>query len=170
MRTLSAAVLTALLLTPALAAGDVAEAPGASNDRFTMSPVEGGFLRLDKRTGAVTMCTRAANDWSCKPVEDRTSAAPSGELARLEEENKALKDRVKALETTLETSKPSASAEDGGTLLEGPPCGKAKLPSDAEVDQALDYMERIYKKIRDRIKDLDKPLPPGDGTAPKGAL
>jgi hypothetical protein len=116
------------------------------------------------------MCTRAANDWSCKAVEDHSPVAPSGELARLEEENKTLKERVKELETTLETSKPPAAAEDG-TLLEGPQCGKAKLPSDAEVDQALDYMERIYKKIRDRIKDLDKPLPPaGDGTAPKGAL
>jgi len=170
MRTLSAAVLTALLLTPALAAGDVAEAPGASNDRFTMSPVEGGFLRLDKRTGAVSMCTHAANDWLCKPVEDRVLAAPSGEVARLQEENKALKDRVKALETTLETGKSPGSAENG-TLDDGPPSGKARLPTDAEVDQALDYMEHIYKKLRDRIKDLDKPLPdPADSTAPKGAL
>jgi hypothetical protein len=77
---------------------------------------------------------------------------------------------VKELETTLETSKPPATAEDGA-LVDGPPCSKAKLPTDAEVDQTLDYMELIYKNIRDRIKDLDKPLPaPGDGTAPKGAL
>jgi hypothetical protein len=133
-----------------------------------MSPVEGGFLRLDKRTGAVAMCARSATDWSCKPVEDR-ARSNSDELTRLEEENKALKERVKALETALETGKPAPPAEDG-TSLEGPACGQARLPTDAEVDQALDYMERIYKKIRDRIKDLDKPLPPGDGPAPKSSL
>jgi hypothetical protein len=40
------------------------------------------------------------------------------------------------------------------------------LPSEEEVDQALDYMSRVYKKIRDHIKDLDKPLPPGEQPPP----
>jgi hypothetical protein len=91
MRPLSAAVMTVLLLTPAYAAGDDTMTPEISNDRFTMSPVEGGFPRLDKHTGAVTMCTRAANDWSCKSVEARALAAPSAEIERLEDENKRLR-------------------------------------------------------------------------------
>ena len=168
MRSLTVAALAAILITPALAADGVVDASPSSNDRFSMSPVEGGFLRLDKSTGAVTMCTRAAGEWSCKAVEDRALSS-SGDAARLDDENKALKQRVKELETALETSKPPAAAEGDSTLADAP-CGKVKLPTDAEVDQALDYVERVYKKIRDRIKDLDKPLPPGEGPAPKSAL
>ncbi len=45
-------------------------------------------------------------------------------------------------------------------MAEGPPGGKMQLPTDQEVDQALDYLERVYKKFRDHVKDLDKPQAP----------
>lgn len=166
LRTARAATV-GLLILPALAAFAVAETPADSSRRFTMSPVDGGFLRLDKQTGAVAMCARTGNDWACKPVEDQTKAT-SNELSRLEAENKELKDRVKALEENLETAKP---APGGGPLAEGPPGGKTQLPTDEEVDQALDYLSRVYKKVREHIKDLDKPLPPDGATPPpKGTL
>ena len=153
----SAALLIALALTGTAAA----DTPEESNGRYTMSPVDGGFLRLDKQTGAVAMCARSGSEWACKPVEDRTATAPSNELSKLEDENKALKERVKALEESLENGK--APPSEGP--LAGPPGGKAQLPTEEEVDQALDYLEHVYKKVRDRIKELDKPLPPaGDGT------
>ena len=47
-----------------------------------------------------------------------------------------------------------------GSLYYHFPGGKAELPTEQEIDQALDYLERVYKKVRDRVKDLDKPLPP----------
>lgn len=165
MRTSCAVLLLAAL---ALAGDAVAETPEESSGRFTMSPVDGGFLRLDKQTGAVSMCAHSGGDWACKPVEDHAVAAPSNEVARLEDENKALKDRVKALEESLETGKPAPPA---GAIGERPPGGKVDLPTEQEVDQALDYMERVYKKIRDRIKNLDQPLPPAPPLGPgKGAL
>jgi hypothetical protein len=152
----------AILIALALIGPAAAETSDEPNGRYSMSPVDGGFLRLDKQTGAVAMCARSGGDWACKPVEDR--AAPPempNELSKLEDENKALKERVKALEESLETSKPPASE---GPFAAGPPGGKAQLPTEEEVDQALDYLEHVYKKVRDRIKDLDKPLPPaGDG-------
>jgi hypothetical protein len=158
-----------MLILPVLATFAVAETPADSNGRFTMSPVDGGFLRLDKQTGAVAMCARTGSDWACKPVEDQTKATSSDELTRLQAENKDLKDRVKELEESLETQKP---APGGGPLAEGPPGGKAQLPTDEEVDQALDYLSRVYKKVRDHIKDLDKPITPDEATPPppKGAL
>jgi hypothetical protein len=143
-----AAALVFLALTGAAAA----EAPDDQSGRFTMSPVDGGFLRLDKQTGAVAMCAHTDGEWVCAPVQDRTSTK-SDELSKLKAENQALKERVKDLERT-------------------PGC-KGELPTDEEVDQALDYMERLYKKIRDRIKNLEKPLspPPADTPTPKaGAL
>jgi hypothetical protein len=161
VKTSCVAILIALALTGAAAA----ETPDDSSGRYTMSPVDGGFLRLDKQTGAIAMCARSEGDWACNPVRDRTAAAPSDELSKLEDENKALKDRIKALEESLESSKP-APPPSSGPPAEGSPGGKVQLPTEEEVDQALDYLEHVYKKFRDRIKDLDKPLPPpADGSA-----
>lgn len=54
------ATLAALALAGA-AVADTADNAG----RFTMSPVDGGFLRLDKETGAVAMCARSGTAWAC---------------------------------------------------------------------------------------------------------
>jgi hypothetical protein len=151
------ALLAVALAAPATTGRAFAEAPDTSDGRYTMSPVDGGFLRLDTRTGAVAMCAHAGGDWACKPVDDRTTAGASSEITKLEKENRELRDRVKALEQTLETSPPAA---------DGPPGGKVQLPTDEEVDQALDYLSRVYKKVREHLKDLDKPLPPDGGPAP----
>lgn len=157
----SKVVYGAMLLAFAFASAAAADTADNSVGRFTMSPVDGGFLRLDKQTGAVAMCARTGTAWGCTPVEDHTPAAAEMELSKLEQENKDLKDRIKALEETLETKPP----------LNGPPGGKVQLPTDQEVDQALDYLERVYKKVRDRMKDLDKPLPPAEtAPPPKGSL
>jgi hypothetical protein len=153
----AAALIAAAMSGSAMTGAAAAEAPDTSGGRYTMSPVDGGFLRLDTQTGSVAMCARSGGDWACKAVEDRTSTGPSSEMTKLEQENRELRDRVKALEETLETSQPEAA--------EGPPGGKVQLPTDAEVDQALDYLERVYKKVREHLKDLDKPLPP-PGAAP----
>jgi len=145
----------ATIIALALTTFAVADPADNTGGRFTMSPVDGGFLRLDKETGAVAMCARSSTAWTCTPVEDHTPAA-TAEVSKLERENRDLKDRVKALEDSLELKLP----------LEGPPGGKAQLPTEQEIDQALDYLERVYKKVRDRVKDLDKPLPPPADTAP----
>lgn len=172
-----------LSILPILATASVAEPPGDVAERFTMSPVDGGFLRLDKQTGAVAMCAKSGNDWSCKAVEDQTHAVPVDKLSRLESENHDLKARVKQLEAMIE-SRPPGVPPPPGPLADGPsPDGKVQLPTDEEVDQALDYISRVYKKIREHVRDLDKPLPPdehgapppppappSDAPAPKGSL
>ena len=160
VKTSCVAILIALALTGAAAA----ETPADPNGRYTMSPVDGGFLRLDKQTGAVAMCAHSGGDWACSPVRDSAAAAPSNEVSKLEDENKALKARIRALEESLESSKPPPPS---GSVppAEGPPGGKVQLPTEEEVDQALDYLEHVYKKFRDRIRDLDKPAPPpADGS------
>jgi len=175
------AAMLGFLALPLLATASVAEPPEATEGRFTMSPVEGGFLRLDRQTGSVAMCAKSTNDWTCKPVQDQTAGVATTDLSHLEAENRELKGRVKELEALLET-RPAGPPPVDGPLAEGPPGGKAQLPTDEEVDQALDYLSRVYKKVRDHIKDLDKPIqpdehspPPGPSTpppppAPKGAL
>jgi hypothetical protein len=136
VRALLAATASACLVASA-SANPAPETKG----RYTMTPVEGGFMRLDTETGAVSFCTRKAEVWSCEPVADKS--ASSDDKARLEAENKDLKDRIKA----LEGNSPQAQA----------PGGVTKLPTEKEVDEALDYVERLYKKFRDRIQKIEPP-------------
>ena len=43
---------------------------------------------------------------------------------------------------------------DGRTPTE-PPGGITKLPTEEEVDKALDYVERMFKKFRDRMQKFE---------------
>lgn len=141
------------LLVLGLSAGAAsAQTPPSSDARYEMSPVEGGFLRLDKQTGAVAMCARRGEEWTCESVDDRTAATNAPRDA-VEAENHELKSRVKALEEALK------NIEESPGVGNGPPVPKSQLPTEEEVDQAFDYVERIFKKFRDRIRRLDEPLP-----------
>lgn len=143
----------ALALMVVFTAAASAEEVDHTSGRYSMSPVEGGYLRLDTVTGEVAMCAKGADQWSCNPVDDHAKGSGGTDTARLQRENRELKDRVKALQDALEEGRPATAMS---------PRPQMQIPSEQEVDQALDYMERMFKKIRDRIKNLDKPLPPSE--------
>ena len=132
---------------PAAAQGR--EAPG----RYTMQPVDGGFLRLDTQTGAVSMCRPGTGGAvTCQPSQ--TDPGQPGDVARLRAEISELKAEVKRLEAI------AGLGGRGGPQLNTQP-EKLQLPTEQEVDQALDYVERMYKKFRDRLRNLDGGSKPG---------
>ncbi|HEX4892909.1 MAG TPA: hypothetical protein VFV47_06435 [Hyphomicrobiaceae bacterium] len=136
MRLSSLAIAVLLMLPGAFPATANPPAEVDQPGRFVMQPVDGGIMRLDTKTGAVSLCTRKGTGFSCEPVPE--SRAPEGDLARLAAENRELKDRLARLES------------------EGPaPRKSLELPTEAEVDKALDYFERMVKKFRDRMKSLE---------------
>ena len=65
-------------------------APEGDDSRYTFHRVEDGYLRLDGRTGQVSMCARRPVGWACQAVPDER-AALEAEIARLQGENAALK-------------------------------------------------------------------------------
>lgn len=136
----------------------IAQSPDDGRGRFSMSPVDGGFLRLDKETGAVAMCARKGTVWACDPVEDNASKR-SADTATLEQENKDLKQRVKELEDSLAAGAPPLPAPEG-PLAEDAPSAKPELPTEEDIDKAFDYVERMMKKLRSRIEKLDPPPEP----------
>ena len=137
--------------TPALAAGE--EAAG----RYTMSPTDDGFVRLDTQTGRMSLCRRSDGGWACEPMADGSSTIggnDSTDVAELRRENADLKAEIARLEGML-------GLRDGtpGAGGEGKPPAERRefsLPTEKQVDEALDYFANILKKFQDRLKDLEQ--------------
>ena len=125
--------------------------PAGSPGRFTMHPAEGGVLRLDTQTGAISMCKQAASGWSCALVpDDRTAMAD--EADRLRSENAELKIAIKRLEDL--NGVPAPNGPDAGA---GRPRPGVQLPTEEDVDKAMSYVERMLKKFKDKLKELEGP-------------
>ncbi len=108
-------------------------APVAENGRYAMTPAPNGFLRMDTRTGAVSLCTLREGNVSCASSADDRGALET-ENARLTKENAELRDRL-AQVTQGGASGPSAQSRRGG------------LPSADEMDKALGFAETFMRRM-----------------------
>jgi hypothetical protein len=64
--------------------------PDSDDVRYSYNRVDNGFLRLDMRSGEVSLCSSTGGRWSCQPVPDDRRAL-GNDIARLQLENAALK-------------------------------------------------------------------------------
>jgi len=74
--------------------------PDAENGRYTLAPMNGGFVRLDTRTGVVSQCADKGNGWACYALPDEREAFDT-EIGRLQSENGKLKTQLAAREPTV---------------------------------------------------------------------
>jgi hypothetical protein len=166
-------------IRPLIVAAAVAVTSGSalaeSSGRYTMSPAENGFVRLDKETGAMALCTKKDGTWACLPMDDK-QADLRKELDRLKAENSELQGEVRRLEDTFVGGKRAEGSADGKTPpLDGPPGGlppgglpELELPTEEQVDKAVDYLEGMIRKFRERFEDFgDKTRPRDEPRAPK---
>jgi hypothetical protein len=139
--------LFALAIAMSLAALTTASAetatPDSQNGRYSFNSVADGVLRLDTRTGQVSECSRSDAGWACKLVPDERSALEA-EIARLQGENASLKKELLAR----------------GPPTPGAPDPELKLPSDADVDKVISYLENVWRRLiemgRTVLKDVEK--------------
>jgi regulator of replication initiation timing len=129
--------------------------------RYTLSPAENGFVRLDTVTGAMSLCSRKEQGWTCEPMDDRAKALQE-QVEQLMAENRALRAEI----DRLEKAQPGDRDSSGQAFRQERPGGRSfDLPSEQDVDRALDYVERIYKKFRDRLRQLEQEEHQRKGTA-----
>ncbi|WP_132955689.1 hypothetical protein [Rhizobium sp. BK251] len=126
--------LAALLLPAAVLAAE----PGG--ERFQLERSGDNFVRLDKQTGAMSICAPKDGELVCRMAAD--------ERAAYEDELDRLSARVATLEKAV-----------------GEGAGKGQLPTDAEVDRTLGIMERMMRGFMAIVRELqgegenDKILP-----------
>lgn len=134
------ALTSVFLLLPLLVAASAGE-PG-----YVLEKTPDGYIRMDKRTGEMSICAERRGDLVCRMAADERMAMQD-EMERLQGDVKMLEDRVSKLENSL-----AARVEQS-------------LPTEEDFDRTMGYMERFFRRFMDIVKDFEKdgakPLEPG---------
>lgn len=119
--------MLACLAGPALAQTAPADPPASENGRYSMTPAPGGFLRMDTRTGATSLCTVENGAARCVVAAEERSALQQ-EIDRLSQQNEALTSR---------------GGKSGG------------LPTAEDFGRAMDYAEQFMRRMMRIMRDED---------------
>jgi hypothetical protein len=149
------------------------QAPGSDDRSYQFNQVDDGYLRLDLKTGEVSLCRARAIGWSCLTVADERAALDS-EIARLQGENTAMKkamlDRGLPLpsgviaEATPQAAPPQAATPPAVTPPAAPPPAARddsptlRMPSDADIDRMMTTVEKIWRRMLEMMNNLQKDL------------
>jgi hypothetical protein len=141
------AVIAIIAAAPAASAQN-----GANNEdgRFTFHRADGNYLRLDGRSGQVSTCMRRSAGWQCQTAPDER-AALEAEIARLQTDNASLKKELLSRNLPL----PAGVKSDPPARREEP---RAQLPSDAELNRVMAFMEKVWKRMVEMIVATQKDM------------
>lgn len=138
----------------ALPAGAAPQADEAGA-RYQLEPAgAGAFLRLDRQTGATSVCRRKEVSWVCQAAADDRRALES-EIDRLAVENSELKGAVRRLEELLGLPEADDKPSQRGSFDFS--FKNFRLPSEKDVDRAMDYVEGMLRKFKERWRGLRDP-------------
>ncbi len=135
-------ILLGILLAGGVGSPAAAETPppmvAPQGERFTLTPAEGGYVRLNRETGAISYCSVTNGVTVCRlGAEER--AALEAEIDRLRRENAALKARAEAAPVPP-AARPNAA------------------PGEEEFERALSFTERFLRRI---MRLFREEAPPG---------
>jgi hypothetical protein len=122
--------------------------------RFSFHKVDEGFLRLDTRTGQVSLCNHKNLGWACETIPDER-AALENEIARLQTGNAALKKDMLGRGLSLpEPVKPEPPLARNDSRSDH----ELKLPSQADIDRVMTFMEKVWRRMIETAHNLQKDL------------
>lgn len=149
-------LLGAGVLTLMLSTASAAFAQSDTNSRYTMTPTENGFVRLDTVTGAVSLCSRGSRGWFCSVMGSNEDASEKREIENLKAENAELRSEILRLEQRL-----SELRRRGSSDLSPQAVPQFELPKEEDVDEAVDYLEGMIRKFRERFENFGEKTRPG---------
>jgi hypothetical protein len=143
-----AGLVGALLSAAAVLSSSAWADPGDS--RYSLNRADDGYVRLDGRTGQVSVCTRDPAGWTCRLVADER-AALEAEINRLRDENVALKkellDRNIPLPGLVKPELPAPEAE-----------APRQAPEPRELDKLVGLIEKLWRRMVDAIAALQRDI------------
>lgn len=142
------------LILAAVFAASVASA--AEPDRYRLEKTPDGYVRMDTRTGEMSLCQERWGELVCRMAADERTAMQD-ELERLQTDIDGLEGRlaeIKALEERIAKLEDSLAARIEKTL-----------PTEEDFNRTMSYMERFFRGFMGIVKDLEsensKPIEPG---------
>ncbi|TMJ90637.1 MAG: hypothetical protein E6G76_05600 [Alphaproteobacteria bacterium] len=122
-------------------------APQSDDKRYTFNRVDEGYLRLDGRTGQVSICAQRPAGWACQAVPDERAALET-EIARLQAEavKKELIARNLPLPGTVKPDAPAANPDEP----------RLQLPNDADLNKVMNFVEKVWRRLLDMIATVHK--------------
>lgn len=124
--------MRSLILASALALPVLAAAHAEEAERYRLEKSDTGYVRMDTKTGEMSICEERAGQLVCKLAADERSAFQD-EVDRLRADLKSLEERIAKLE------------KPGLPLL-----------TDEEFDRTMSYMEKFVRGFMGIVKDLEK--------------
>jgi hypothetical protein len=147
--TMRIATLAAMACIVTVAAGPAGAQmpPDRESGRYTFKDVPDGLLRLDTRSGQVSLCNKRTAGWACQSLPD-DRAALEDEIARIEKENTLLRSELSSRALPL----PDGARREPRVGSRGDQ--ELKVPSDAELDRAMTVLERMWRRLVDMVQRM----------------
>jgi hypothetical protein len=149
-----AATVLAVLATSAAAQDGATKPPvpeavaPTTDDLFDMVPATGRQLKIDRRTGRISLCEESDGQWACRLLADDRLAYEE-EIERLEAENQQLRTRLAELEGNA--GRPREGNDDRWITPE----------DEKRLDEFLTFSDRALRRffgmVQDLKNDLDQP-------------
>jgi len=144
--------------------------PQDDNHRFAFHRFEGGFVRLDMRTGELASCALQGADWNCTPSRDERAALDHA-IAQLQRDNAILKNALLEhgvqLPDGMAPNPPARNGRWGGDepiprppqtvppTASGPTPG---TPQDDEIDRIVTAVEKGWRRLVEMMTNLQRDL------------
>jgi hypothetical protein len=162
------AVAVAALFLGGVAGAAAQSIPDGEHGRYTMSPVTDGVIRLDTRTGAISVCNNANAGWACYAVPDER-AALDAEIGRLRADNEKVKAELEKLKAESAAREPTVSGKIEDVMPKSDSLKKAEpkvaegerkfeipLPSDRDMDRVMSFLEQAWRRLIEMANRMQK--------------
>lgn len=139
-----------VLAVAALVVQSVTAAYATEPERYRLEKTPDGYVRMDTRTGEMSICAEKAGALVCRMAADERSATQD-EIERLQSELKALENRVAnvdALEERVARLENSLAAKIEQTL-----------PTEEDFNRTMGYMERFFRSFMSIVREFEQDEP-----------
>ncbi len=132
-------ICTALLATILLASPLAAE---NHDNRYSITKTDNGFLRMNKKTGTVSLCTANGSALTCRMGADERHAYQQ-EIDAINTKLGALQNRMAKLENTVNSSTSQSTR-------------KSTQTKEQEFDEALKFADKAFRHFFNLMQDIKK--------------